>query len=131
MFKPPVMIGVDRFDPPMQFVHEDDLIKVIETLLAQKRGGVFNVAGRGELRYSEVAGMVGKKLLRLPDGLLKFLIRMSWALHLQSESPVSGLEFVKYPPVVSTDKLTRETGFRFQYSTKEALSSFVSAVRNQ
>jgi hypothetical protein len=56
---------------------------------------------------------------------------MSWALHLQSESPVSGLEFVKYPPVVSTDKLVKETGFRFQYSTEEALSSLVSAVRNR
>jgi hypothetical protein len=56
---------------------------------------------------------------------------MSWALHLQNESPVSGLEFVKYPPVVSTDKLAKETGFRFQYSTEEALSSFVSAVRGQ
>ena len=56
---------------------------------------------------------------------------MSWALYLQSESPASGLEFVKYPPVVSTDKLAEETGFRFQYSTEEALSSFVSAVRNR
>jgi UDP-glucose 4-epimerase len=131
MFKPPVMIGVDWLDPPMQFVHEDDLTKVIGTLLAKKRGGVFNVAGGGELRYSEVAGLVGKKLLRLPDGLLKFLIRMSWALHLQNESPPSGLEFVKYPPVVSTGKLTKETGFKFQYSTEEALASFMSAVRNQ
>ena len=72
-----------------------------------------------------------KKLLRLPDRLLKFLIRMSWALHLQNESPASGLEFVKYPPVVSTDKLTKEVGFRFQYSTEKALSSFVSAVRGR
>ena len=89
------------------------------------------MAGKGELRYSQVAGLVGKKLLRLPDGLLKFLIRMSRALHLQSESPASSLEFVKYPPVVSTDKLAKEVGFRFQYSTKEALSSFVAAVKNQ
>jgi UDP-glucose 4-epimerase len=131
MFKPPVMVGVSRLDPPLQFVHEDDLVRVIETLLSQKRGGVFNVAGNGELKYSEVARMVGKKLLMLPDGLLKFVIRLSWALHLQNESPVSGLEFVKYPPVVSTDKLAREAGFRFQYSTKEALSSFVAVVRNQ
>jgi UDP-glucose 4-epimerase len=131
MFKPLVMVGVSRLDPPMQFVHEDDLIKVIETLLAQKRGGVFNVAGNGELEYSEVARMVGKKLLMLPDGLLKFIIRLSWALHLQNESPVSGLEFVKYPPVVSTDKLAREAGFRFKYSTEDALSSFVSTVRNR
>jgi UDP-glucose 4-epimerase len=131
MFKPPVMIGIDRFDPPMQFVHEDDLIEVIETLLTQRRGGVFNVAGRGELRYSEVAGMVGKKLVRLPDGLLKFLISVSWALHLQNESPPSGLEFVKYPPVVSIDKLTKEIGFRFRYSTEEALLAFVSAVKGR
>ena len=131
MFKPPVMVGVSRLDPPLQFIHEDDLVKVIETLLSQKRGGIFNVAGNGELKYSEVARMVGKKLLMLPDGLLKFVIRLSWALRLQSESPVSGLEFVKYPPVVSTDKLAREVGFRFQHSSKEALSSFVSAVRNQ
>jgi nucleoside-diphosphate-sugar epimerase len=34
MFKPPVMVGVDRLDPPMQFVHEGDLIRLIETLLA-------------------------------------------------------------------------------------------------
>ena len=34
---------------------------------------------------------------------------MSWALHLQSESPVSGLEFIKYSPVVSIDKLAEET----------------------
>jgi UDP-glucose 4-epimerase len=131
MFKPPVMVGVSRLDPPMQFVHEDDLVRVVEALLAQKRGGVFNVAGNGELKYSEVARMVGKKLLMLPDGLLKFVIRLSWALHLQNESPPSGLEFVKYPPVVSTDKLATEAGFRFQYSTEEALSAFLSAVRNQ
>jgi hypothetical protein len=89
------------------------------------------VAGKGEFRYSEVAGLVEKRLLGLPDRLLKFLIRMSWALHLQNESPPSGLEFVKYPPLVSTDKLAREAGFRFQYSTKEALLSFVSAIRNR
>lgn len=69
--------------------------------------------------------------MRLPDGLLKLLIRMSWALHLQNESPPSGLEFVKYPPVVSTDKLAKEVGFRFHYSTEEALSAFVYAVRNR
>jgi UDP-glucose 4-epimerase len=131
MFKPPVMIAVNRFDPLMQFVHEDDLVKLIETLLTQKRGGIFNVAGGGELRYSEVAKLVKKKLLRLPNNLVKFLIQLSWALHLQNHSPASGLEFIKYPPVVSTDKLLNEVGFRFQYSAEEAFLSFVSAVGNR
>jgi hypothetical protein len=33
--------------------------------------------------------------------------------------------------VVTTGKLLKETGFRFQYSTKEALSSFVSTLGNR
>jgi UDP-glucose 4-epimerase len=128
MFKPPVMIGVAGFDPRMQFVHEDDLIQAIEIFLSQRRGGIFNVAGEGDLRYSEVAKLASKRLLRLPNSLIKPLMRMSWALRLQNDSPYAGLEFIKYPPVVSTGKLLKETGFRFQYSTEEALSSFLSSL---
>jgi len=131
MFKPPVMIGVAGFDPRMQFVHEDDLIQVIETFLNQKKGGIFNVAGEGDLRYSEVAKVAGKKLLMLPGSLIHPLMRISWALHLQNDSPLSGLEFIKYPLVVNTAKLLKETGFRFQYSTQDALSSFVCTLRNR
>ena len=36
--RPVVMIGVAGFDPLMQFVHEDDLIRLIEALLSQKKG---------------------------------------------------------------------------------------------
>jgi UDP-glucose 4-epimerase len=130
MFKPPVMIGVVGFDPRMQFVHEHDLIQVIKTFLNQEKGGIFNVAGQGSVSYSEVAKLAGKRLLRLPDSLIRPLMHISWALHLQNDSPQSGLEFIKYPPVVSTRKLVEEIGFRFQYSTEEALSSFVSTLRN-
>ncbi|MCK4793819.1 MAG: NAD-dependent epimerase/dehydratase family protein [Desulfobacteraceae bacterium] len=129
MFKPPVMIGVAGFDPPMQFVHEDDLIKLIEVFLTQKKGGIFNVAGDEGLTYGEVVKLVRKRMLRLPERLLKLLMLISWAMHLQNDSPPSGLEFIKYPPLVSTERLKKEIEFEFQYSTKEALSSFLSSVK--
>ena len=131
MFKPPVMIGVADFNPVMQFVHEGDLVRLIEALLNQRTGGIFNVAGDGELRYGEVANLVGKKMLRLPEWLLKSLMRTSWVMHLQNDSPASGLEFIKYPPVISTEKLKKETGFGFEYSTREALLSLVSTMRTR
>ena len=37
VFKPPVMIEVISFDPQMQFIHEDDLVRLIEAFLIQKR----------------------------------------------------------------------------------------------
>jgi UDP-glucose 4-epimerase len=128
MFKPPVMIAVAGYDPPMQFVHEDDLVGLVVFALAQKRAGIFNVAGDGEIKYSRVARTAGKRMLFIPRRALELTLRFSWALHLQSESPPSGLEFIKYPPVVSTEKLREETGFRFRYSSQEALDSFISAL---
>ncbi len=128
MFKP-VMIGVAGYDPPMQFVHEDDLVEVITTFLEQKNAGVFNVAGDGDIKYSEVARLSGRRLILLPERLLRLLLAFSWALRLQNESPTSGLEFIKYPPLVSTERLKREVGFRFSYSSRDALASFVSGNR--
>jgi UDP-glucose 4-epimerase len=129
MFQPSVIVGVAGCDPPMQFVHEDDLIELIGLFLAQPKGGIYNVAGDGVLKYSEVARQVGKRLIKLPRILLETAISLSWAMHFQSASPVSGVEFIKYPPVVSTAKLAREMGFRFQHSSREALSAFAGAYR--
>lgn len=127
MFKPPVLIGVSGYDPPMQFVHEDDLVEVIATFLKQRKPGVFNVAGDGEIRYSEVAHVSGRRMIRLPERLLRAVMSVSWALRIQSDSPTSGLEFIKYPPIVSTEKL-RESGLQFRHSSKGALASFWSAT---
>ena len=125
MFKS-IMIRVAGYDPPMQFVHEDDLVELIITLLSQKKAGIFNVAGDGEILYTEIARLCGRRMVSFPDKLLYLLMNFSWALHLQNESPASGLQFIKYPPITSTEKLKREVGFKFNYSSKEAVASFVS-----
>ena len=127
MFKP-IFIRVAGFDPPLQFVHEDDLAELVVAMLRQKKSGIFNVAGNGEIRYTELAKLCGKRTVTVPDKLLRILMSFSWSLHLQSESPPNGLEFIKYPPVVSTEKLKTETGFQFRYSSKEAVISFLSAT---
>ncbi len=125
VFKP-VMIRVAGYDPPMQFVHENDLIELIVAILSQKKAGIFNVAGDEGIRYSEIIRLTGRTSITVPAKLLVLLIGFSWALRLQSESPISGLEFIKYPPIVSTEKLKNEIGFRFDYSSRDAIISFLS-----
>jgi UDP-glucose 4-epimerase len=129
MFQPAILVGVAGCNPLFQFVHEDDLIELIGLFLAQPKGGIYNVAGNGTLTYSEVARAVGKRLIKLPRMALETCIRLSWKLHLQSASPASGAGFIKYPPVVSTEKLAREIGFRFKHSSREALSDFAEVYR--
>jgi len=126
MFKS-IMIFVAGYDPKMQFVHEDDLIELVVTFLGQKKAGIFNVAGDGDIRYNEIARLCRRRTVALPDKLLRLIMGASWVLRLQSESPTSGLEFIKYPPLVSTEKLKNEVGFQFRYSSRDAVASFISA----
>lgn len=128
LFKP-AMLGVLGADPPMQFLHEDDLARLVLTVLRQERAGVYNVAGEGTLPYSYLAHLAGRRLLRLPSGVFRAVLSLSWALRLQSESPASGLDFIRYPWVASTEKVKQETGFEFRYSSAQAVQSFLGAKR--
>jgi UDP-glucose 4-epimerase len=124
MFDPFVMVGVSGCRPMLQFVHEDDLVNVIGLCISQGKGGIYNVGGDGIVEYGEVARRLRKKLLKLPGGLLATAISLSWKTHLQSAAPAGCLEFLKYPPVVSADKLKRELGYAFRYSSREAFNIF-------
>lgn len=130
MFKP-IMIFVAGYDPPMQFVHEDDLVELLVTFLGQKKAGIFNVAGDGDIRYGGIAKLCQRRTVALPEKVLRLLMGASWTLRLQDESPASGLEFIKYPPLVSTEKLRSEVGFQFRYSSRDAIASLVSARQSE
>jgi nucleoside-diphosphate-sugar epimerase len=69
----------------------------------------------------------GKRLIALPSALLSFIMGLTWRLRLQEESPPAGLEFIKHPVVLSTEKAERELGFKFRYSSREALAAFLAA----
>ena len=54
----PLVPAVFGFDPRLQFVHEDDVIRAIMFVLEHDLDGTFNVAGDGLLPWSEVAAHV-------------------------------------------------------------------------
>jgi hypothetical protein len=55
------------------------------------------------------------------------LLALSWRLHLQSSSPVGGLEYIKRPTITSTQKLKQNPGFQSAHTSREALLSFLQA----
>ena len=119
------LVSIKGCDPPMQFLHEDDLADIMCMCLLQKVSGVYNVAGDGSIRWGEMADIAGRKLLNVPAPLLYGLTELAWRLRLQSDSPACGLDFIRYPWNVSTHRIRRELGVRFKYSSPEAWKSFV------
>ncbi len=122
-FSKVVLVSILGSDPPMQFIHEDDLQEALELCLLEPVPGVFNVTGEGAVAFSEIARVAGRRSIAVPAPVLAALTQATWTLRLQSDSPASGLAMARWPWVASNDKLTRETGFRPRYTSREALMS--------
>lgn len=124
-FFKPLLLGVMGYNPPLQFLHEDDLAKLLHQLIIEPCPGTFNVAGEGVIHYKRMAQLSRRKLLFLPAALAYLATDMSWNLGIQEDSPAAGLDFVRYPIIVSTGKLKKETGFQFFYTAEDALMAYL------
>ena len=127
-FLKPILLGVWGHDPPMQFLHEDDAAGVLARCLLNPAPGLYNVAGEGTVRWSELARLLGRPLLKLPAPLAYAAAAATWALRLQSDSPASGLSFVRYPWTASTEKVRRKLGVAFEHTSLQACRDFAEAV---
>ena len=59
LFALPVLPSILGFDPRYQFIHEDDIVGVLEHAVREELPGVYNAAGDGVLVLSEVASLLG------------------------------------------------------------------------
>jgi UDP-glucose 4-epimerase len=113
----PVMDGVDE---EFQLVHEDDVVSAVIGLLEAKAGGAFNVAGDGSLRWGESAQMIGQKTREISWKTVHRIYSVAWALHApRVEAPPGNLNFIRYPWVVSNEKLKAEIGWEPSADTRE------------
>ena len=114
-------------NPPMQFLHLDDYLSALKAVLTQRARGVYNIAGRGEVPWRDVAAMTGSKVLPMPAPILKGLIAATWAVRLQNASPPAGLELISHPWLASIAKAEAELGWSPQKTSEEALRSWAEA----
>jgi UDP-glucose 4-epimerase len=122
----PWMFQVYGADPPMQFVSEDDMAEVLFRALKSETRGIFNVAGDGTIRYSDMVRAVGKKPLALPAVILYPMAAILWALRF-APFPSGMLDMIRYPWVADNTRLKNTFGYVPHSDTKQALDSFIAA----
>jgi len=116
------------FDPLMQFIHEEDVFKALKLAVDQDVKGVFNIVGDGVLPLSRVIKICGKLNLQLPQIGFKSLVQLMWYADI-APAPASHVDFLRYLCVADGSKAKKQLNFTAQFSTKEALLSFVGAER--
>ncbi|MEE9285256.1 MAG: NAD-dependent epimerase/dehydratase family protein [Dehalococcoidia bacterium] len=124
----PVMVRAAGHDPLVQYLHEEDLVDLLITALEQRPAGVYNVAGDGVVRYTEVGRMARRPMVAIPKPLLAAVMDATWALRLQSQSTSAGLDFIAHPWVAANEKFKQATGFSYRYSTVETVRSYLKSI---
>jgi UDP-glucose 4-epimerase len=120
----PVVMG---YDPLLQFVHEDDLLRVFEKATLEPHVGVYNVVGRGVLPLSTLLALAGKRALPLPGPLLYRLADIP-SRGQSGDVPAGFFDYLRYLWIADGERGWQTFGEPV-YSTREAWISFVSARR--
>jgi UDP-glucose 4-epimerase len=120
----PVCPTIFGFDPLLQFVEVDDVVRALQHVTLGGIPGLYNVAGDGRLPWSEVAAICGTRLVPVsPYSLLK--IRPVARLF---DLPPELEDLLRYGRGVDTRRLAA-TGFTYNATSAGAVRSFIRDLR--
>jgi UDP-glucose 4-epimerase len=120
----PVCPSIFGFDPLLQFVEEDDVVRALLHVTQDGIPGLYNVAGDGRLPWSEVATICGTRLIPLsPYSPLK-IRPLARLFDLPSELE----DLLRYGRGVDTRRFAA-TGFKYDATSAGAVRAFIRAVR--
>src|SRR3984957_1039869 len=120
----PVCPSIFGFDPLLQFVEEDDVVRALLHVTQSGIPGLFNVAADGRLPWSEVATICGTRLVPLsPFSPLK--IRPLARLF---DLPPELQDLLRYGRGVDTRRFAG-TGFTYNATSAGAVQSFIRSLR--
>jgi len=118
--KSPVGLLLDGKDTDIQFIHEDDVKRLVELVLNDPEiEGVYNLASDTFSNTKEMNPKRWKLFLPLPKALFRWIIAALWRLRLSSVSPTS-VNLVAHGIVISPKKLQDRYGYKFLFGTREA-----------
>jgi UDP-glucose 4-epimerase len=120
MLDQPVGALIDGQDPPFQFIHEDDLARMLGLCVEKRATGIFNAVGAGQVTPRQVARLQGKRSVSVPHWLVRSLL---WGVQrtrlLPFSMPPGILEYYRWPWVASGERARRELGFEPSHDARQ------------
>lgn len=113
-----VTVAAGDDNPPVQFLHLDDLAAAVELAVLGDLAGAYNVAPDGYVsaaRMRRLSGMV--PWLRVPPQVASWLARFRWRWRL-APTPPGVVPYTRFPWVVSNERL-RAAGWVPRHSNEE------------
>ncbi len=125
--KSPVAPEILGFDPRVQFVHEDDVVGAVMYATTNDVPGVFNVAGDGNLPWSEVCAILGRRRVPLPP-VLTALAAEPMRIAGVWDLPPEALMLLRYGRTIDNTRYKR-AGFRYEHTSAGTVEAFAQGLR--
>ena len=114
---------------PFQLVHHDDVANALRAaVLGRGKPGVYNLAGPGELRMSDLAEALGWYSIPIPelalDATAELLARLPFV-----PAEAQWIESVREPVLMDTSKARRELRWRPRHDALQTLREMVDSAR--
>jgi UDP-glucose 4-epimerase len=123
LFEGRVLLGVRGSDTPFVFIWDQDVVASLIEAVRGGRAGIYNLAGDGAMTLEEIAGAIGKRVVSLPAWLIRGALGVLHPLGLARYGPEQ-VDFLRYRPVLSNDRLKNEFGYKPRMSSREAFDFF-------
>jgi UDP-glucose 4-epimerase len=120
----PVCPSMFGFDPLLQFLEEDDVVRALLHVTLGGIQGLYNVAGEGRLPWSEVASICGTRLVPLSPWSPLKIRPLARLFDLPSELE----DLLRYGRGVDTRRFA-STGFTYTSTSAGAVRKFIRAQR--
>ncbi len=117
----PGWMGMSDQNPPLQFVSDGDLARILCMAITEELPGLYNVAGDGVVFLRELAQEMSTRQVLMPAILANPLKRLTGGGFVSYSHQLD-----RWPLIMSTGKLKRVTGYHFRHSALDAVTSLVN-----
>jgi UDP-glucose 4-epimerase len=130
LFDGRVVLGIQGSDTPFVFIWDQDVVGCLVEAVRGGRAGIYNLAGDGVMTLAEIADAIGKPVIRLPAWLIRGVLALLHPLGLSQYGPEQ-VDFLRYRPVLSNERLRNEFGYKLRKNSREAFDFFWAHHRSR
>lgn len=126
LFERKRLLRIRGSESPFVFIWDEDVVAIIQQAVTGPVTGTFNVAGDGALTITEIAGLLGKPVLTVPEPVLRGALAVGSRLGLTPYGPEQ-TRFLQYRPVLANDRLKEIFGYTPTRTSREAFDEWLLA----
>jgi UDP-glucose 4-epimerase len=129
LFERKRLLRIRGSESPFVFIWDEDVVAIMLQAVTGSVTGTFNVAGDGAVTITEIAALLEKPVLTIPEPVLRGALAVGSRLGLTPYGPEQTM-FLQYRPVLSNTRLKEVFGYTPTRTSREAFDEWRRARRS-